>query len=107
MALKETTKEAIYLYNLVKTTRSFLSLDIPNKIPIIFEDNKSALKLAENPEFHKRTKHIDIIYHYRRDIYNKDIEIFYIPIKQQIADSLTKPISGYTFEAFKEQINIE
>ena len=93
MALKESAKEGIYLYNLIKTARSFLDLDIPNKIPIILEDNQSTIKLAENPEFHKRTKHIDIIYHYIREkISNKDIEVFYIPIKEQIADSLIKPI---------------
>ena len=33
----------------------------------IFEDNEGAITLAENPEFHKCTKHIDIRYRYVRE----------------------------------------
>ena len=107
MALKESSKEGIYLFYLIKSAINLLSLDMPKKVPIIFEDNKSSIKLAENPEFHKRTKHIDIIYHYIREkINNKEIDIFYIPTKEQLADSLTKPVQGKIFENFKEQLNI-
>ena len=76
-------------------------------MPIILEDNESTLKLVNNPEFYKRTKYIDIIYYYIREkIYNKEIEIFYIPTKEQIANSLTKPITLKPFELFKKQTNI-
>ena len=34
---------------------------------ILFVDNQNAIKLAKNPEYHKRTKHIDIRYHYIRE----------------------------------------
>lgn len=38
-----------------------LKLDIlDDKIPTLLLDNQSAIKLSENPEFHRRTKHIDI-----------------------------------------------
>ena len=30
-------------------------------------DNKSAIRLAENPVFHARTKHIEVHYHYIRE----------------------------------------
>ena len=96
MALKESSKEAIYLNNLIQTSRSFLELNIPNKVPII-------IKLAKNPEFHRKTKYINIIYYYIREkIANKKIEIFYIPTREQIADSLIKPISLKIFKLFKE-----
>ncbi|XP_033230350.1 secreted RxLR effector protein 161-like [Belonocnema kinseyi] len=32
----------------------------------LFVDNQSAIKLIKNPEFHKRTKHIDVRYHFIR-----------------------------------------
>ena len=46
------------------------------------EDNNAALKLAENPEFHKRSKHIDIAYHFTREAINNNVKVIYIPIKE-------------------------
>ena len=31
-------------------------------------DNQSCIKMTENPLFHDKTKHIEIIYHFIRDI---------------------------------------
>ncbi|KAG5873876.1 hypothetical protein JTB14_031409 [Gonioctena quinquepunctata] len=36
-------------------------------VTIMKVDDQSAIKLANNPEFHKRTKHIDIKYHFVRE----------------------------------------
>jgi hypothetical protein len=55
-------KEAVWL-------RQFATeLGIPQEAATdIFVDNTSAIKLAKNPEFHPRTKHIDTKYHYTRE----------------------------------------
>jgi hypothetical protein len=37
-----------------------------SKIPLLY-DNESAIKLANNPMQHSRTKHIDIRHHFLRD----------------------------------------
>ena len=34
----------------------------------IFSDNQAAIVIAHHPEFHARTKHIDIAYHFLRDL---------------------------------------
>jgi hypothetical protein len=61
MALKDFYKEAIYLDNSIKYLKDNLKISLINyKVPILFTDNQSAQKLAENPEFHKRSKYIDI-----------------------------------------------
>ena len=53
------------------------------------------MKLAENPEFHKKSKHIDIIYHFIREaVAEKRVQIIYIPTKEQIADGLTKCLNN-------------
>ena len=39
ITLKESLKETIYLCKLIKSAKEYLALDIPNKIPIILEDN--------------------------------------------------------------------
>jgi hypothetical protein len=49
-----------------------------SKFPLIC-DNDSAIRMADNPVEHSRTKHIDIRYHFLRDHQQKgDIEIAYV-----------------------------
>ena len=97
MALKEATKENIYLNNTIRFITNKLQLlsTNNNNTPIILVDNQGSLKLAENPEFHKRTKHIDIIYHFIRECINKNkIKVGYIPTKEQLADRFTKGLDN-------------
>jgi hypothetical protein len=43
-----------------------------SKIPLLC-DNESAIRMADNPVEHSRTKHIDIRYHFLRDHQQKGI----------------------------------
>lgn len=93
MALKEAIKENIYLKNMITYITNLLQMQYME--PILLVDNQSAIKLAENPEFHKKSKHIDIIYHFiRQSIEEKKITIGYIPTKEQIADGFTKGLDN-------------
>ena len=48
---------------------------------VLHVDNQSAIKLAKNPEYHKRTKHIDIRYHYLREKWEEgEIVLHYVPV---------------------------
>lgn len=65
----------------------------------LFVDNQSALKMIKNPEFHKRTKHIDIKFHYIREKFNEGVfKLEYINTRNQVADILTKPLPRPAFE---------
>jgi hypothetical protein len=56
-------------------------------------DNQSALRLVANPEFHSRSKHIDVQYHYTREqVEDGVISVEYIPTAEIAADCLTKPL---------------
>ena len=56
-------------------------------------DNQGAMKLADNPQFHNRTKHIDIRYHFLRDtLAAGEITLRYLPTADMVADVLTKPL---------------
>lgn len=71
-----------------------LNLNYTVTIPKILVDSDSAKKLAENPEFHKRSKHIDITYHFTRQaIIEGKINLIHIPSKYQLADLLTKNVN--------------
>ena len=64
----------------------------------IYEDNQSAIAMTKNPQFHGRSKHIDIKYHFIREQVNKgNIELTYCPTAEMVADMFTKGLSRELF----------
>lgn len=85
MALSDATKEAIYVRGLIGE----LGVDL-NGI-ILKNDNNGAQKLATNPIYHARSKHIDIRHHFVREtVKEKLVLIQYVPSDEMAADILTK-----------------
>jgi len=76
------------------------------KIPLMC-DNESAIKLANNPVQHSRTKHIDIRHHFLRDHETKgDISLRHVSTDKQLADIFTKPLDERRFCALRNELNI-
>ncbi|GJW15534.1 hypothetical protein Tco_0019667, partial [Tanacetum coccineum] len=87
--------------------RKLLSdLDLTQEVPTaIFCDNKSAIAIAENPVQHGRTKHINVKYHAIREAEkNEEVKLKYCTSETQLADMLTKSITGKKLNYFKAQI---
>jgi hypothetical protein len=77
-----------------------------SKVPLLC-DNESAIRLADNPVEHSRTKHIDIRHHFLRDHQQKgDIEIFHISTENQLADIFTKSLDEKTFCRLRSELNV-
>jgi hypothetical protein len=75
-----------------------------SKVPLIC-DNESAIRMADNPVEHNRTKHIDIRYHFLRDHQQKgDIEIAYVSTHNQLANIFTKPLDEKTFSKLRNEL---
>ena len=71
-------------------------------------DNQSAIALSRNPEFHKRTKHFNVKFHYQRAVLEKgDIDIRYVPTRLEAADGLTKPLGPAEFFNFTRLIGMD
>ena len=52
------------------------------------------MKLAENPKFHKRSKYIDITYHFIREcIRDKKVTVAFVKSVEQLTDGLTKGLN--------------
>ncbi|RWS02673.1 Copia protein-like protein [Dinothrombium tinctorium] len=67
----------------------------------------SAIKLIRNPEFHKRSKHIDVQYHYIREKQaDGTIDVAYVPSENQLADILTKPLVSAKFKRLRSLMGI-
>jgi hypothetical protein len=70
-------------------------------------DNESAIRLADNPVKHSRTKHIDIRHHFLRDHQQMgDIDIYHISTKNQLADMFTKPLDEKRFCRVRSELNV-
>jgi hypothetical protein len=70
-------------------------------------DNQSAMKLAKNPQFHDRTKHIEVRYHFlRRKVEEGEIELEYIPTGDQVADIMTKGLAGDKHMKFSKKMGM-
>ncbi len=88
VALSEASREAIWLRHL------YGELGFIQKEPIILlGDNDRSVSMTKNPQFHKRTKHVDIRWHWVRDLV-KDGLINVIDCRdpQQTADIMTKSL---------------
>ena len=73
----------------------------------IYCENQSCVKLSENPMFHDKSKHIEIKYHYIRDMVQKgEVKLQYVVTEEQIADVLTKPLARVKFEYFREKLGV-
>lgn len=93
MALYERVTEAIWL----KSVLSSVNYDIVKPISI-YEDNQSCMKIAQDPTNHKRTKHIDIKFHFIREQTQKQIiTLKYVPTVDQLADAFTKAVPQVKF----------
>ena len=65
------------------------------------------MKLSENPVFHDKLKHIEIKYHYIRDVVQRGVvKLLYVATEEQIADVLTKPLDRVKFEYFREKLGV-
>jgi hypothetical protein len=77
-----------------------------SKVPLLC-DNDSAIRMADNPVEHSRTKHIDIQHHFLRDHQQKgDIEVFHISTENQLADIFTKPLDEKIFCRLCSELNV-
>lgn len=112
IATSTTHAEYIGQYNAIlhlQWLRTFLEETNLYRSPItsIMADNQSAIALSRNPEFHKRTKHFNVKFHYQRSVLDTGgIGIQYAPTKQQAADGLTKPLGPAEFASFCQLIGL-
>ena len=61
-------------------------------------DSQSAIFLSKNPAYHSKTKHIDVQYHFVRDmVEEKKVLLEKVDTLKNAADSLTKSVSTEKF----------
>ena len=88
VAVMHASKEAIWRQSLI--TQLFNIMLEPTTL---FSDNQSAITLTKDHQYHPRTKHIDIRFHFICWIIDKgSIHLIYCPTDDMLADTLTKAL---------------
>jgi hypothetical protein len=85
MALEMTAKHHIWL---ISAIGELLKDEIPSAV---FADNMSAIDIAHNPKVNDRSKHIDIKYHFTRELIDEGkLVLLHVPSADNLADICTK-----------------
>jgi hypothetical protein len=88
MTTTQACKEAIWMKKLMEELEHK-----QEKIPL-YCDSQSALHIARNPVLHSRTKHIDVQYHFVREVVEDgSVDFQKIHTKKNPTDALTKPVN--------------
>lgn len=75
--------------------------------PVIFCDNSSTIKLSKNPVLHGKSKHIDVRFHFLRDLVNEEaVQLKFCGTQQQVADIFTKPLKLEAFQEFRKKLGV-
>ncbi|KAL4011721.1 hypothetical protein IC575_028783 [Cucumis melo] len=102
ISLGEAIKEAVWLKRIVG---ELLSQEF---IPIIHCDSQSDIHLMKNPSHHERSKHIDVKFHYIRNVIaQKDVELVKVHIVENLLDMLTKALSAHRFKYLLDELNVK
>ena len=84
VAACSTSCEEVWLRKLLSNL-----FDLQLDATCIYCDNQSCVKLSQNPLFHDKSKHIEIKYHYIRDMVQRGaVKHHYVAMDDQIADVL-------------------
>ena len=87
----------------MKGVLSFIVPSISENCIKVFVDNDGAISLANNPLSSARTKHIDVRFHFIRELTrSKTISVEYVPTKEQRADILAKALTGAIFKEHRD-----
>ena len=99
ISMSSACKEAIWMKRLFSDIP--VDTDLSKGITIL-SDSQSGIKLAENEIINRRNKHIDINYHFVRQVTEDgQIVLEYIPTSEMVADMLTKPLGRIQFEKLR------
>jgi hypothetical protein len=85
--------QAVWLRKMLKTLNH-----ASTRTTMIYCDNSSTIKLSRNPIMHGRSKHIDVRFHFLRDLTRDGVvTLLHGRSQEQLADIIIKPLTRVVF----------
>lgn len=79
----------------------------PNSVPTILCDNVGVLYLSQNPAINTRMKHVAVDFHFVRNmVHNNQLRVQHVSAKDQLADTLTKPLGKSVFHTNLSKLGV-
>ena len=101
ISLSEACQELIWLRNLLK------DFHVAFEKNVMYEDNQSCLTSLSSEKFSSKSKHIEVRYHFAKDLKQKNLVNFqYCPSENMIADMLTKPLESVKLRKLTQLIGL-
>lgn len=101
IALSLACREVVCIKEMVKR---LLQLNI---VPIIYEDNSSAIKMAKTEDSQSLKHIVKLCFHYVRfEVIKRNIELRWISTVDQLADALTKALPKDKFIKFCDDMGL-
>ncbi|KAG5890919.1 hypothetical protein JTB14_024916 [Gonioctena quinquepunctata] len=97
VAASEAAREIVWV------KRLFEEIIVLRAVPTLMVDNEAAIKLAENPEYHRRTKHIHIRHFFVRELV---LDSFIQVKKVSSEDIMTKPLFKPRLQMLRNAIGL-
>ena len=100
VGLTEAAKTALWLHEFLR------EIGLLNDNPIYCKcDNSGAVELSKSSQYRGRSKHIEIRYHFIRQLVEQcKVEVGHVPSQDMLADIFTKPLAVPKFIAFRDML---
>ncbi|GKA00333.1 hypothetical protein Tco_0672883 [Tanacetum coccineum] len=99
--IKAWKKEAIWLRGLLE------ELGVELNYVVVNCDNEGAIHLSRNNVFHEKTKHINVRYHFIREVLEaKTVEVLKVGTEHNAVNALTKVVPGHKLQHCLELLSV-
>jgi hypothetical protein len=102
IAATHAAKEGLWLRSLLSQIFGTL-----HEATTLFSDNQSAIALTQDHQYHARTKHIDVRFHFIRWVISEGkLKLIYCPTDDMVADALTKALPSAKTKHFAIELGL-